>query len=134
MDLKKQILERTRQGLDVFNHYVSVKFITNRPFKNPLYHDTKPSCFVYFNKKNGVYMMKDFGEQNYSGDCFWYVAEITGMDMKNDFQQILHKIIEDMCLPISITPGGHPIGYRTDKPKQGIQPSKARIRRIPPIR
>ena len=127
MDLKKQILERTRQGLDVFNHYVSVKFITNRPFKNPLYHDTKPSCFVYFNKKNGVYMMKDFGEQNYSGDCFWYVAEITGMDMKNDFQQILHKIIEDMCLPISITPGGHPIGYRTDKPKQGIQPSQSSV-------
>lgn len=115
MDLKQQILDRTRQGLDVFHHYVSTKFITNRPFKNPLYNDMKASCYVYFNKKNGVYMMNDFGDPKYSGDCFWYVATLAGLDLKNDFPQILRKIIEDMSLPITVDYGRSPYGNKVDK-------------------
>lgn len=125
MDLKQQILDRTRQGLDVFHHYVSVRFITNRPFKNPLYNDTKASCYVYFNKKNGVYMMNDFGDSHFSGDCFWYVAVLTGLDLKNDFLQILRKIIEDMSLPITVDHGKSPLGYRVDKtPRMDQEPRK----------
>lgn len=102
MDIKNQILNRTRQGLDVFHHYLGVKFYPNRKFKNPLYNDTKASCYIYLGKKSGIYKMKDFGDINYSGDCFWLVAMILGLDMKNDFKQILPRINEDMHLCISM--------------------------------
>ena len=102
MDIKNQILNRTRQGLDVFHHYLGVKFYPNRKFKNPLYNDTKASCYIYLGKKSGIYKMKDFGDINYSGDCFWLVAMILGLDMKNDFKQILRRINEDMHLCISM--------------------------------
>lgn len=88
MDIKTQILNRTRQGLDVFHHYLNVKFVSNRNFKNPLYNDTRASCSVYLNKKTGIYMMKDFGNMGYSGDCFWLVAKLLGLDVKHDFKQI----------------------------------------------
>lgn len=101
-DLKQQILDRTRQGLDVFRHYVAVNFMPNKRFKNPLYNDTKASCIIRVNNKTGIYMMKDFGSLEYSGDCFWYVAVLTGMNMKNDFPKILRKIVEDMALPIML--------------------------------
>ncbi len=102
MDLKLRILNRTRQGLDVFHHYLGVKFFPNRNFKNPLYNDTRASCSIYLSKKSGIYMMKDFGDMEYSGDCFWLVGRILGLDMKNDFKQILRRINEDMhlCIPI----------------------------------
>lgn len=102
MDLKLRILNRTRQGLDVFHHYLGVKFFPNRNFKNPLYNDTRASCSIYLSKKSGIYMMKDFGDMEYSGDCFWLVGRILGLDMKNDFKQILRRINEDMhlCIPM----------------------------------
>ena len=105
MDIKIQILNRTRQGLDVFHHYLGVKFIPNRSFKNPLYNDTKASCSIYLNKKSGIYMMKDFGDPEYSGDCFWLVGKMLGLDMKSDFKQILRRINEDMhlCIPMDVT-------------------------------
>lgn len=70
MDIKIQILNRTRQGLDVFHHYLNVKFVPNRNFKNPLYNDTRASCSVYLNKKTGIYMMKDFGTWNIPATAF----------------------------------------------------------------
>ena len=105
MDIKIQILNRTRQGLDVFHHYLGVKFIPNRSFKNPLYNDTKASCSIYLNKKSGIYMMKDFGDPEYSGDCFWLVGKMLGLDMKSDFKQILRRINKDMhlCIPMDVT-------------------------------
>ena len=45
-------------------------------------------------------MMKDFGDLEYSGDCFWFVARLLNMDMKNDFVQILRRINDDMGLGI----------------------------------
>ena len=105
MDIKIQILNRTRQGLDVFHHYLGVKFFPNRNFKNPLYNDTKASCSIYLNKKSGTYMMKDFGNIEYAGDCFWLVSKMLGLDMKSDFKQILRRINEDMhlCIPMDST-------------------------------
>ena len=105
MDIKIQILNRTRQGLDVFHHYLGVKFFPNRNFKNPLYNDTKASCSIYLNKKSGTYMMKDFGNMEYAGDCFWLVSKMLGLDMKSDFKQILRRINEDMhlCIPMDST-------------------------------
>ena len=98
MDLKQRILNRTGQGLDVFRHYLNVKFTPNKRFKNPYYNDTKASCVIYVNKKTGIYMMKDFGDMEYAGDCFWLAARELNMDMKNDFKQILRRINEDMHL------------------------------------
>ena len=105
MDIKIQILNRTRQGLDVFHHYLGVKFFPNRNFKNPLYNDTKASCSIYLNKKSGTYMMKDFGNMEYAGDCFWLVSKMLELDMKSDFKQILRRINEDMhlCIPMDST-------------------------------
>lgn len=104
MDFKLRILNKTRQGLDVFHHYMGVSFRPNKAFKNPLYHDTKASCTIYVNKKSGVYMMKDFGNTEYSGDCFWFVAKLFNMDLKNDFVQILKKINAEMNLGLSVLP------------------------------
>ena len=100
MDYKIQILNKTRQGLDVFHHYIDFKFSPDKKFKNPLYHDTKASCSIHLSKKTGIYMMKDFGDLEYSGDCFWFVARLLNMDMKNDFVQILRRINDDMGLGI----------------------------------
>lgn len=100
MNTKDLILQRTRQGLDVFHHYIDEPFKPNKKFKNPLYQDTKASCHIYFNNKCGCYMMKDFGATEYSGDCFWFVAAKENMDVKKDFVQVLRKIDRDMNLYI----------------------------------
>lgn len=55
MDTKTQILDKTRQGLDVFHHYMGVDFIPNRKFKNPLYNDTKASCCIHMSRKSGIF-------------------------------------------------------------------------------
>ena len=126
MDIKIQILNRTRQGLDVFHHYLNVKFVPNRNFKNPLYNDTRASCSVYLNKKTGIYMMKDFGNMEYSGDCFWLVAKLLGLDMKHDFKQILWRINEDMglCIPMgSSSDGSNGYGQKFAAPIQASKPN-----------
>ena len=116
MDFKIQILNRTRQGLDVFHHYLDVKFAPNRNFKNPLYNDTRASCSIYLSKKTGIYMMKDFGNMEYAGDCFWLVAKLLGLDMKQDFKQILRRINEDMglCIPMEPLECGNSFGKKFD--------------------
>ena len=116
MDFKIQILNRTRQGLDVFHHYLDVKFAPNRNFKNPLYNDTRASCSIYLSKKTGIYMMKDFGNMEYAGDCFWLVAKLLGLDMKQDFKQILRRINEDMglCIPMEPLECGNSFGQKFD--------------------
>ena len=43
-------------------------------FLNPLYEDNKASCNIYFDRRSGIYKMKDFGNDSYSGDCFFFVA------------------------------------------------------------
>ena len=128
MDIKIQILNRTRQGLDVFHHYLNVKFVPNRNFKNPLYNDTRASCSVYLNKKTGIYMMKDFGNMEYSGDCFWLVAKLLGLDMKHDFKQILWRINEDMglCIPMgSSSDGSNGNGQKFAAPIQASKPNSS---------
>lgn len=98
MDHKTLILNKTRQGLDVFHHYLGIRFLPDKKFKNPLYNDTRASCCIHMSKKSGIYMMKDFGNMEYSGDCFWLVSKLLNLDMKQDFVQILRRINEDMHL------------------------------------
>lgn len=69
---KEEILSRTNSGLFVFKHYLSGDWRIGRHFLNPLYQDKKASCNIYFDRHSGMYKMKDFGNDNYSGDCFFF--------------------------------------------------------------
>lgn len=97
---KDELLRRTNNGLDVFKHYIPVQWKTGRNFLNPLYEDRKASCNVYFDRRNGVYKIKDFGNDDYSGDCFFYVGKLKGLNCNNgaDFVEILKSINRDMSL------------------------------------
>ena len=101
---KSSILERTNSGLDVFRHYITCDWRVGRNFHNPLYKDTKASCNIYFDRRSGIYRMKDFGNAEYSGDCFFLVAVLNGLDCtrSEDFVQIMEIIVRDMSLNISI--------------------------------
>ena len=68
---KDEILERTNNGLNIFKHYISGNWRIGRNFLNPLYQDNKASCNIYFDRYSGVYKMKDFGNDQFSGDCFF---------------------------------------------------------------
>ena len=87
---KEEILERTSNGLSVFKHYVPGNWRIGRNFLNPLYEDNKASCNIYFDRRSGIYKMKDFGNDNYSGDCFFFVGQLKGLDCNNsmDFVEI----------------------------------------------
>ena len=77
---KSSILERTNNGLDVFRHYIKCDWRVGRNFHNPLYEDTKASCNIYFDRRSNCYRMKDFGSEEYSGDCFFLVGSLSGLD------------------------------------------------------
>ena len=97
---KEEILARTDKGLNVFKHYLPFPFRVGRNFLNPLYEDKKPSCNVYFDRTNDQYKLKDYGNDNYSGDCFNFVGKILGTDCRHadSFIEILQKINLDLCL------------------------------------
>lgn len=99
---KEDILLLTDKGLAVFKYYIPFSFKLGRNFLNPLYKDSKASCNVYFDRRNGMYKMKDFGNDDYSGDCFALVGKLNGLNCKEpkDFVQI-QAIIRDMHLGLS---------------------------------
>ena len=101
MNLKEEILARTNRGLEVFCFYMPIDFVPKRNFRNPLYDDRRASCNIYLDVKTQCYRMKDFGNDMYSGDCFWFAATILGLDVKTDFRKVLECIIEDLHLNIS---------------------------------
>ena len=68
--LKKQdILSRTEGGLQVFQYYLQGNWRVGKNFKNPFYDDKNASCNIYKDKQ-GIYKMKDFGNDTFRGDCF----------------------------------------------------------------
>ena len=100
---KEEILERTSNGLAVFKHYLPVPFRIGKKFLNPLYKDTKASCNVYYDRRHSVYKMKDFGNEEYSGDCFELVGTMTGLSCRNakDFVEIMRIIDHDLHLGLA---------------------------------
>lgn len=100
---KDELLRRTNNGLDVFKHYIPIPWKTGRNFLNPLYEDRKASCNIYFDRRAGIYRIKDFGNDAYSGDCFFFVGKLKGLNCNNgaDFVEILKMISRDMSLGIS---------------------------------
>ncbi|MDR2010943.1 MAG: toprim domain-containing protein [Bacteroidales bacterium] len=100
---KEELLRRTNNGLDVFKHYIPIPFRIGKNFLNPLYEDSKASCNVYFDRKSGCYKLKDFGNDDYSGDCFFFVGKLKGLDCRqpDNFKEILSIINQDLCLGLS---------------------------------
>jgi hypothetical protein len=97
---KEEILEKTSNGLNVFRHYIPCQWRVGRNFFNPLYEDKKASCNIYFDRKAGTYKLKDFGNDEYSGDCFYFVSKLKGLNCNNasDFVEILKIINQDLSL------------------------------------
>ena len=95
---KEEILSRTNNGLLVFKHYLPGDWRIGRHFLNPFYQDKKASCNIYFDRHSGMYKMKDFGNDSYSGDCFFLVGQLKGLDCNRaaDFVEILEIIDRDL--------------------------------------
>lgn len=93
------ILSLTNEGLAVFRHYIRSGWKSNKPFYNPLYNDTNPDCYIR-KDSDGRYRLHDFGSEEHSGDCFFYVGALNGMDSNNnvDFDKILRIIDNDLAL------------------------------------
>ncbi len=130
MNIKEEILLRTNKGLEIFCFYMPIDFVIKRNFRNPLYDDKRASCNIYLDRKSDCYRMKDFGNDAYSGDCFWFAATMIGLDVKKDFVKVLETIIRDLQLNIYIGKQEHfeqramimkppkpPISQPADQPK-----------------
>ncbi|MDO4228980.1 MAG: bifunctional DNA primase/helicase [Capnocytophaga sp.] len=101
--LKKQdILNSTDEGLEVFRYYLQGNWQVGKNFKNPLYDDKNASCNIYKDKRSGTYKMKDFGNESFSGDCFFLVGYLHRLDCRNvsDFVEILKIINRDLNLEL----------------------------------
>ena len=98
---KDQILLSTNKGLDVFKYFLGGRFSrVGKSFKSPFYNDNKASCYVYLDKKSNIYKFKDFGDAEYSGDCFFFVGKIFGYSCedRSDFYKILEVIDLELSL------------------------------------
>ena len=97
---KEDILRLTDRGLSVFKHYIPVAFRLGKNFLNPFYQDKRASCNVYYERKSSVYKLKDFGNDDYSGDCFALVGKLHGLDCKRakEFVEIMAVIDRDLHL------------------------------------
>ena len=113
---KDVMLSRTNSGLDIFRHYIPGSWRVGRNFLNPFYKDSKPSCNIYLDRKSQCYRIKDFGNEDYSGDCFSFVGRLLGLDCSRsqDFIQIL-KII-DSDLHLGLEQENYPIALPVRKP------------------
>jgi hypothetical protein len=99
-NMKEEILEKTDRGLHIFNFYMPFEFKLKKNFRNPLYDDSKPSCNIYFDSRANCYKMHDFGNVEFSGDCFWFAATVNHLDVKQNFPEVLQRINDDLCLNI----------------------------------
>ena len=100
---KEELLKRTNNGLDVFKFYIPGAWRIGRNFLNPFYDDHKASCNIFYDRKNVCYRIKDFGNDNFSGDCFFFVGKIKNLDCEDskEFVKILQIINRDLNLGLS---------------------------------
>ena len=100
---KETTLQATNKGMAVFRHFISFPFQVGRNFLNPLYADKNASCNVFFDRRNDCYRLKDFGNDDYSGDCFALVGKLSGLDCNRsaEFMQILERINNELHLGLS---------------------------------
>ena len=139
---ERRILSRTNNGLLVFKHYLPGDWRIGRHFLNPLYQDRKASCNIYFDRHSGMYKMKDFGNDNYSGDCFFFVGQLKGLDCNRaaDFVEILEIIDRDLGLglaagtsiAIPTTVNNRNVADKTEEaPEKPVKPYQFREQKFP---
>ena len=95
---KEQILLLTQGGLNVFSHFLGFEVTLHRNFRSPFYDDRRASCHIYYDRKTSSYKFYDHGDTTYSGDCFWFVATMRGLNLKTDFPEVLKVIIQELGL------------------------------------
>ena len=120
MNIKEEILEHTNRGLEVFSFYMPIDFVPKRNFRNPLYEDKRASCNIYLDTKSQCYRMKDFGNEAYSGDCFWFAATMLGLDVRSNFRKVLLTIIQDLNLNITVN-------FKADENRKTKSPKDVRL-------
>ena len=100
---KEDVLEATRGGLAVFEYFFGARFPgLKKPFLNPFYDDTKPSCYLFENMDSGVVYFMDFGDQDFQLDCFGFVGKVFNLQCQGDeFLQILEIIDRELVLGLS---------------------------------
>ncbi len=94
----KKILDRTDDGLKVFVHYLG-DGCQNKSFRNPYRKDDHPSCRLYYHlsrQGGGKWYLHDYGDSEWHGDCFWFVAKICGLNLQSSFRDVLHVIDKDL--------------------------------------
>ena len=95
---KEQILLLTQGGLNVFSHFLGFEVNLHRNFRSPFYDDKRASCHIFYDRKSSSYKFYDHGDTTYSGDCFWFVATMRGLNLKTDFPEVLKVIIQELGL------------------------------------
>jgi hypothetical protein len=123
---KETILLRANNGLDVFRHFIPGDWRPGKNFLNPFYQDKNASCNVYKDKNTGIYKIKDFGDERFTGDCFVLVGLLYNLDCRyaKEFQEILMIIDQELSLGLTAKTE-KPIGLlnkRKEKFLQGPKP------------
>ena len=95
---KEQILLLTQGGLNVFSHLLGFEGNLHRNFRSPFYDDKRASCHIFYDRKSSSYKFYDHGDTTYSGDCFWFVATLRGLNLKTDFPEVLKTIVQELEL------------------------------------
>ena len=100
---KEDVLRATEGGLAVFKYFFGSRFPgLKKPFLNPFYDDTKPSCYLFENMDSGVVYFMDFGDQDFQLDCFGFVGKVFNLQCQGDeFLQILEIIDSELVLGLS---------------------------------
>ena len=117
---KEQILLLTQGGLNVFSHFLGFEVNLHRNFRSPFYEDRRASCHIYYDRKSSSYKFYDHGDTAYSGDCFWFVATLRGLNLKTDFPEVLQTIVEELRLHSLYDDGKRTAcsSFRVDPPAQ----------------
>lgn len=97
---KVDVLQKTDGGLEVFKCFMGSSWPgIKKPFFNPFYRDTKPSCHIFRDGKTGIYRMIDFGNSDFNLDCFGFVGKLFGLECSGEqFGQILELIDRELAL------------------------------------
>lgn len=100
MTTKDMILQKTNGGFDVFVHYMG-ECCKKKVFRNPFRDDRSPSCHLYYREDHrgeGRFILKDFGDSQWYGDCFWLVSRLCSLDLRTEFVEIIRTIDKELNL------------------------------------
>lgn len=104
-DVKKQILEKSNDGLDILIKVLDLNedvrercksMGSSSSFKNPNYSDSHASCFLFYAKQNEPHqwMMKDHGLGDFAKTWWQVYCDMRGL---TDSQQDFGKNVSDLC-------------------------------------